>query len=122
MAESVLGRQRDMGSAAVCLGDDADAQFTVNRVGRLESISGLQGGVVRLPLRITDVAPIATGVALEVRQGIEAAFPHEAVDAGTEDQCAYREQQGRRLVCHGHVLLGGNAQDTAPVGSHVPIG
>mgnify|MGYP006172898757 CR=1 FL=1 len=117
MAESVLGRQRDMGSAAVCLGDDAEAQFTVNHVSRFESISRLQGGVVRLPLRIADVAPIATGVALEVRQGIETAFSHETVDAGTEDQRAYCEQQGRWWMCHGHVLLGWNAQDTARSGA-----
>src|SRR3990167_7822787 len=122
MAESVLGRQRDMGSAAVCLGDDAEAQFTANHVGRFEPSSRLQGGVVRLPLRVADVAPITTGVALEVRQGIEAAFPHEAVDAGTKDQCAYREQQGRRLVCHGHVLLGWEAQGMAPSGAMSRLG
>ena len=126
MAESALGCHHDMGFAAVCFGEDADAQFTVNRVGGFESITGLQGSVVRLQLRIGDVSPIAAGVALEVWQRIEAAFPHHAVDAGAENKCAYRKQQGTavaggRLGCHGRAPFVGYSGH-GPVGGRATIG
>lgn len=37
--ESKLGGQRNMGFAAVCLGDDTDAQLAVNHIDRFEPIA-----------------------------------------------------------------------------------
>lgn len=101
-----FGYQLNVCSASIRLGEDADKQFPMNLVHGFELFAGLQGSIVGLPFEVGDVAPVATGMAQEVRHGIEATFTHQAIDAFAEDQRPDGEKQVAAIAaeiggCHG---------------------
>ena len=83
---SVFGRQHDGCEMAFRIGDDANAQRTMNHVVRFQRRTRLKRDAVRLPLLDVDVAPVATGMAPEVRDRVQATRADQAVDTSAEDE------------------------------------
>ena len=61
------------------IGDDANAQRTMNHVVRFQQSTRLKCDAVGLPLPVADVTPVATDMATEVRNRVKTTGADQAV-------------------------------------------
>src|SRR4029077_2877929 len=76
-------------------GDDPELQGRRDLVGREQAASVAKRGVVRLPVLLAEITPVAPEMAQEIGSGIERALSDKGIDSRCHDHVAAKKAKAK---------------------------